>query len=265
MKNRIGVIVLVVICLALGIGLIALRVQSSNQYHADLDTITTLSNKWVKTSADLDEQRNVASSLEKDVEAQKKAAADLSNRLTRVSADLSQTSSNLTETAASLKAAQEEVAKRDARITELEAQNQALDKQAIELGTAITNLTTQISDTQHKLAASEGDKAFLQKELKRLMAEKAELERQFNDLAVLRAQVSRIKHELTVARRLDWIRRGIFADAQRKGAEHLMRGAAAIPSPQAAPSQSSHDLNVEVGADGSVHVVAPATNAPAQK
>ena len=35
-------------------------------------------------------------------------------------------------------------------------------------------------------------------ELKRLMAEKAELERQFNDLAVLRAQVSKLKEELSI-------------------------------------------------------------------
>ncbi len=49
------------------------------------------------------------------------------------------------------------------------------------------------------------------------MAEKAELERQFNDLAVLRAQVSKLKEELSVARRLEWIRQGLFASTEQRG------------------------------------------------
>ena len=109
----------------------------------------------------------------------------------------------------------------------MEAQNQALDKQAVDLSTAITNLTTQIEETKRKLATSEGEKGFLEKELKRLMAEKAELERQFNDLAVLRAQVSKLKEELSVARRLEWIRQGLFASTDQRGAQKLMQGTAA--------------------------------------
>ena len=56
------------------------------------------------------------------------------------------------------------------------------------------------------------------------MAEKAELERQFNDLAVLRAQVSKLKEELSVARRLEWIRQGLFASTEQRGAQKLMQG-----------------------------------------
>ena len=54
------------------------------------------------------------------------------------------------------------------------------------------------------------------------MAEKAELEQQFNDLAVLRAQVAKLKEELNVSRRLEWIRQGLFASGEAKGAEQLM-------------------------------------------
>ena len=100
----------------------------------------------------------------------------MSDNYSKVSANLSQVSNNLAQTEVALKASQEETAKRDAKIAELEAQNQALDKQAVDLSTAITNLTTQIEETKRKLAASEGEKGFLEKELKRLMAEKAELE-----------------------------------------------------------------------------------------
>jgi hypothetical protein len=90
-----------------------------------------------------------------------------------------------------------------------------------------------------------------------MMAEKAELERQFNDLTVLRAQVAKLKQELKVARRLEWIRQGLFASSEQKGAQKLMQGAGASPS-QTKAARPAYDLNVEVGADGSVKVIPPA-------
>jgi hypothetical protein len=95
-----------------------------------------------------------------------------------------------------------------------------------------------------------------------LVAEKAELERQFNDLTVLRAQVSRLKEELSIARRIEWIRQGIFASAEQKGAQKLMQGVGSSQA-QPRPPRSNYDLNVEVSADGSVKVIPPLTNAPA--
>ena len=94
-----------------------------------------------------------------------------------------------------------------------------------------------------------------------MMAEKAELERQFNDLAVLRAQVSKLKQELSIARRLEWIRRGLFASSEQKGAQKLMQGASAPAGPPAV-ARPAYDLNVEVGADGSVKVIPPLNSRP---
>ena len=71
---------------------------------------------------------------------------------------------------AAAEAAKSEMARRDAKINELEAQNTALDKQATDLKSAIGNLEKSIADTEKKLAASEGDREFLLKELKRLQA-----------------------------------------------------------------------------------------------
>ena len=89
-----------------------------------------------------------------------------------------------------------------------------------------------------------------------------ELERQFNDLAVLRAQVSKLQEELSIARRIEWIRQGLFASGEQKGAQKLLQGFNALPSP--AKPKPSYDLNVEVNADGSVKVIPPPTNgAPA--
>jgi chromosome segregation ATPase len=263
MKNRIGVIVLAVICLGLVIGLVASQKQSTDLHRQDAEHIDVLSNKWVKTSADLEEQKQVAAMLEKDLEGQKKSYVDLTN-------NFSQVSGNLTKTEGTLKQTKADLAEREARITVLEnqnkvleSQNQVLDKQAADLSGALTNLTAQIDETQRKLAASEGDKVFLQGELKRLMAEKAELERQFNDLAVLKAQVAKLKEELNIARRIEWIRQGLFASADQKGAQKLMQG---LSTPQAKPPKAGYDLNVEVSADGSVKVIPPlktdATNAP---
>ncbi len=256
MKNRIAIIVLGLLCLGLAIAVITIHNNATEQKRTDTDAILGFSNKWVETSSKFEDQKQVNAELEKDLDGRKKALVELTNNLTTVSSNLADTSANLAKTQDSLKASQEEVAKRDAKIAELETQNQALDKQALDLSTSITNLTLQIADTQKKLAASEGDKAFLEKELNRLMAEKAELERQFNDLTVLRAQVSKLKQELNIARRLEWIRQGLFASSEQKGAQKLMQGLGTPPS-QAKAARPMYDLNVEVGADGSVKVIPP--------
>jgi chromosome segregation ATPase len=253
MKNRIGVIVLVVLCLGLGIGLIASRKQASEQEHQDAERIEVLSNKWVKTSGDLEEQKQVAAMYEKDLDGRKKALNELTNSYSQLAATLTQVSTKLSTTEASLQTSQQELA-----------------KQSAELSTSLTNLTTQIAETQRKLTASEGDKVFLEKELKRLIAEKAELERQFNDLTVMKAQVAKLKQELNISRRLEWIRQGLFANAEQKGAQKLMQGAGTSQAVAKAP-KPAYDLNVEVGADGAVKVIPPlndpagATNPPPAK
>jgi chromosome segregation ATPase len=262
MKNRIGIValVLVLVCLGLGIALITVKKQANVQQAEHAVQSGVLSNNLVQTTEQLDRQKQVNAELEIDRDKRKQQFEELTGKYSALTADLSHVSNNLAQTEVALKASKEETAKRDAKITELEAQNQALDKQALDLSTAITNLTTQIEDTKRKLATSEGEKGFLEKELKRLMAEKSELERQFNDLAVLRAQVSKLKEELSVARRLEWIRQGLFATSEQKGAQRLMQG---IPATQAKAPKPAYDLNVEVNADGTVKVIPSLTNRPA--
>jgi chromosome segregation ATPase len=262
MKNLIGVIILAVVCLGLAVVLISTKKQATVEKLKDVQTILYHSNELVKTTEALTDQRQVNTVLTNDLTSTRTelsstrgelsttrgALANLTNKFTAVAGALSNTE-------ATLKASQTAVAMRDQRIAALETQNRELDDKAISLSAALTNLTTQIEDTQRKLTASEGDKAFLEKELKRMMAEKAELERQFNDLAVLRAQVSKLKEELSIARRLDWLRKGLFSD--EKGAQKLMQG------PPQIDKTNQFDLNVEVNADGSVSIIPPLTNAPA--
>jgi len=105
----------------------------------------------------------------------------------------------------------------------------------------------------------------LEKELKRLMGEKVELERQFSDLNVLRAQVSRLKEEMYVARRIEWMRSGSTPARSKKAPKSSCResNATQTPTGKASP-KPNYDLNVEVTADGSVRVVPAATNSPAK-
>ena len=254
MKTTVALIVLLLACVGLGVALVTRNKQAAEQHQHDNEVILYHSNQLVDANSKLEEQRQVNSNLEKDLSARK---ADIS----KLSTDLTQTGESLSKTEAALKAALEETAKRDAKIAELESQKETLDKQAVDLKSSISGLENKIAETQKRLAASEGDKAFLEKELKRLMAEKAELERQFNDLAVLRAQVHKLKEELSIARRLEWIRQGIFASQDQKGAQKLMQGFASNNTRPA--NTNRYDLNVEVNADGSVKVVEPATAANA--
>jgi len=229
--------------------------DATKQQAKATETIIGLSNNLSFTSAKLDEQRQVAALLEKDLEKQKQTFGELTNNFSQVSTELTKTQSDL-------KAREDEIKQRDAKIADLESQNQALDKQAADLSLAITNLTGQIADTQKKLAASEGDKAFLEKELQRLITEKAELEKQFNDITVLKAQVAKLREELTIARRIEWIRNGLFASSEQKGAQRLMQGFSPVQK-QASAAKPNYDLNVEVTADGSVRVIPGATNSAA--
>ena len=262
MKNLIGVVVLAVVCLGLVVALVLTKRTALQEKRKDVDTILFHSNQWEKTRADLEDHKQVIQNLEKDIETRKQELGELTNKYTEVTAKYSETAATLAKTEQSLKATQDEVAKRDAKITELEAETQSYEQKSNELSVALTNLTVQIAETERKLAASEGNKAFLEKELQRLLTEKAELERQFNDLAALRAQVAKLKEELSIARRLDWIRKGLFASVDQKGAQQLVQRGPGAPA--AGESSTNHyDLNVEVTADGSVRVIPPPTNSPA--
>jgi len=259
MKIKFAFLLFLVLSIALGVALLVTRQQAAEQHDRDVKAILYHSNEWQRAVEKWENEKQANALLNQDLDAQKKAYADLTNQFSLVSANLAKTEATLQTT---LQRDKEEIARRDARIAELESQNAALDQRALDLSTAITNLTAQIEDTKRRLAASEGDKAVLEKELKRLMAEKAELERQFNDLAILRAQVAKLKEELNIARRIEWIRKGLFSPGEVKGAQQLMQPApAAGTSPQPGPR---YDLNVEVNADGSVRVIPPLTNRPAE-
>jgi len=245
-----AIIVLIILAAGLGVGLLVRHNKAIKLEEAQVTEITTFSNRLVETSAKLDEQERVTMFLETNKAMLTRELLSTSNTLTKTAADLAKSRN---DAQAAAEAAKAEMAKRDARIGELETQRDDLTKKMDGLTLDIGNLGKQIAETEKQLAASEGDREFLLKELKRMQTEKAELERQFNDLSLLRTQVAKLKDELSIARRLEWIRMGIYGTQEKKGAELLM-----APTLTGAP-RPAYNLNVELKQDGATTVI---TNTP---
>jgi chromosome segregation ATPase len=247
MKMQLGIIVLVVVCVGLVVVLVTGKKHADVQQKKDTDTILDFSNQLTTANASLDDLRQVNLMLTNDLEASRRTLTTFSNQYVA-------TSSSLSNTEAALKTAQDQ-------ITDLETQNRTLDQKALQMTNTIANLSAQIAETQLKLVASETNNTFLENELKRQVAEKAELERKFNNLSQVRAQVSKLRDDLLVARRLRWMREGTDPSQQRKGGELLMAHA---PATNQVVGPAHYDLNVEVSSDGSVQVVPTTTKASAK-
>ncbi|HWD19821.1 MAG TPA: hypothetical protein VHB20_11140 [Verrucomicrobiae bacterium] len=252
MKDKAAVIVVIIVALGLGIALVVVNNNSRKQQELAQAEMGNLSNQLVTVHTSLQEQQQVNLTLSSNLAA---TTSSYSNKLTESEASFRATQASLDKAQADAKAAAEaaaaEIARRDKKISELENQNAELDKQSVDLHMAITNLETEIGATQKKLAASEGDREFLLKELKRLQSEKADLEKKFNDLAVLKEQVRKLREELSISRRLDWIRRGIYESFSQKGAERLMR------QPERSASNPPPNLSVELHQDGRAPAITP--------
>ena len=256
MKLKVALVIVAIVALGLGIGLIRTNQQAAADRTEATTEISRLSNSWSETSLQLEDQKKKDAALETDISNQVATIATLTNNLL-------QANDTITQKDAALKTAQEEQAQSQKTIAELKGDIDQLDQQAASLTNQINAKDQQIADTKAKLETSEGDKVFLEKELQRLMAEKAELERKFNDLAVLKDQVKKLKEELDVSRRLQWIREGLFATQDQKGAQKLMQGATSQTPKPVTLSTNAYDLNVEVKSDGSVQVIPPVQTTPA--
>ena len=214
------------------------------------------SNEVVRTEGKVNELKSVNTHLETTLARKSDELSSYSNKWSSTTQQLAKTEQLAKDAAA---AAEAEIAKRNSRINELSGEKDELSKKMEGLNVEISGLNTQIKDTETKLAASEGDRALLEKELKRLLAEKAELERKFNDLAVLKKQVQKLKDELSISRRLEFIRKGLYG-FDKKGAEVLNEGVR--PKTVGSNAAPGLVLNATVGTDGSAKVEVT-TNAPA--
>ncbi len=257
MKSKIAIIILIVVCLALGMGLVTEHRKHAQEKKERDDQMALQGKNLEKTHKDLEDQKQVNMTLESDVKSRGEDLKTVSNNLGKVISDLEKSDAQAKATAEQLRTAQSDLAKKDQRIRDLEGERLVLGKQMDQLTNSIGDLNKQIAATVKRLATSQGEKDFLVKELTRMRAEKAELERQFNDLAVLRAQVGKLKEELAIARRLEFIRLNLFGVTAKGGATKLMTP----PKPPSAPG-TNYDLNVEVRDKGGARVVSPTNAAP---
>lgn len=176
-----------------------------------------------------------------------------------------------TQIAALEKSKTEEIAKRDASIKDLQTTRDELNAKIVGLNADIAKLQSNVSTLNARINLLEGeltvannDKTFLTKELQRMQTERTEMERKMNDLSFLREQMSTIKSDQAVARRVDWMRQGTFMD-ERKGAQLLNDGLRPLPAAKPTSTRGSQ-LNVEVHRDGTVTIRPPASAAkPADK
>ena len=262
MKDKGPILVLLIVAAGLGIALIVVNKRAADERKEAADKLAVQSNNVVSAKKSLEELREVNQALETNVAAMR---ADYSNKLALSDANLRSTEAALEKVKAEAKAetkAQADadaaaLAEREKKISDLESRNQELDKQSADLRAAITNLQTQINLTQAELEKAKGNRDLLLSELKRLRAAKEDLERKFDNIAAVRAQLRKLRDDEVIARRLDWMRRGLYAAFGEKGGERLIH-----PSLTALPSAGS-SANVELGRHGPPRIQEnPPTNAP---
>ena len=257
MKIKIGIVILAVIGAGLLIALLATKKEAEELHKKDADALLDFSNQLTTASASLDDLRQVNLVLTNDVVAAHQVLDTVSN-------NLAETTATLADVRSALENSQGQVTNLTTRVSDLEEENKVLDERANSLSNAITALDVQIAETRKQLAAAENNNTFLTFELQKQVRQKAELERKFNDLDEVRAQVKKLRDEAFIARRTEWIREGTSPGEQPKGAQLLMGRATSRPLPAAVTNRTpNYDLNVEVGSDGSVHVLPPPTNSAA--
>jgi len=253
MKSKGIIILLLIICIVLGVALV-FSYKNFEKYEKTAESvIAELSNRWVQVLSEKNLLIMTNNILSTNVQLLTSEFTDLSNRYVRVAAELANMKA---EHEVFVKNATAEAQQKDKKISELQGEKDELTKRMEDLTASIENLEKQISDVQQKLAAAEGDKEFLLKELKRLQAEKAELERQLTSLTFLREQIRKLREELSVSRRLDWIRRGIYDLRDKKIGERLQSGS------KTPKTGTNYPLNVEIKREGGATII---TNTPPAK
>lgn len=256
MSARTLSILLVLAALGLGTGWFLTSKRAAEEHARTASHLMTLSNDLVTTTFKLTEQQKVNASLETNLSSRIVELGMMSNRWSYVAGELTRTEA---DARAAAEEARLEIERRDKQIVGLEGEKDDLTQKMDGLTGEISGLSAKIADTERQLAASEGDREQLQRELKRLLAEKAELERRFNDLAMLREQVKKLKEELSVARRLDFIRRGLYGNFQKKGAQVLRDG---FRPAATTPVDTNQPIEAELGTDGSIKVEVPQAPPP---
>jgi DNA repair exonuclease SbcCD ATPase subunit len=226
------------LCVVLCAGLVYDHRQTTRRAEQSAAGLQRMSNLWHTASQKLEEQRAVNQTLEQDLAASNKPVAGFP-----ASSNASISPESVVPAVATAQGAQP-----DPRLAQLEEERDELTGKLNNLTKSLCDVQTEMSQTQRRLDASEGDRDALLRQLKRLQSQKSKLEEQFNNLAALREQMHRLREEQVVSRRLEWIRRGLYG--QSKGSELLRRSLASAPPPSA-----NYNLDVELRRSGDPKVL----------
>jgi chromosome segregation ATPase len=258
MKPKTATILLAIICLGLGLGMIFQQTtavkagkEAETQQNALKKKITeqniVLDSSGKKLEVLEKNNRNILSKLEKTGEALKTRELDLSH-LAKSLEDASK------EAELAEKKSQEELGARNQKIRDLEEQNDQLNQEKSGFELAIDDLQNRIVATMDQLESAEGDREFLLVELKRLNEEKNEMERQLSNLDLLKEQLSKLKKEISIQKRLGFLKKGLIGIFSKKGGQRLKEAI----KPRIVTT--NYDLNVEIKRSGEVET--PSTEQP---
>jgi len=241
MNIKPGLVILVLAGGGMMAALFAMLKTADGRLETDARVILDLSNQLTTARIGLDELEQVNLRLTNDLMASCQEILNYSNRFAEASGVLA-------ATRVSFQNAQD-------RIAGLLAQNQMLDQRAAAWS---NTFNIQMAETRRRLAEFATNNVFLERELLRQTAARSELEGKFNDLITVRAQVKKLKDDLVASRHLQWMQAGTDPGApQLKDGQRQLSGR----TPTLA-SASRYDLNVEIGSDGAIRVLAAtATNA----
>jgi chromosome segregation ATPase len=184
-----------------------------------------------------------------------------SNDIAAIQSTLSNAYANLDKSRADAKAAADkadaDIADKDKQLTQLQAQNAYLNAESTNLFDAMTKLQAQADAAREKLATTDRDNKLLMSEYNLAEAKREELQKKFNDVAALKAQLKSVQDTIVIARRVDWIERGLYESNDKKGDQVLINPR--VPSSPA----TNVALSVDLHQNGAVRVNSAApTNAP---
>jgi TPP-dependent pyruvate/acetoin dehydrogenase alpha subunit len=82
-------------------------------------------------------------------------------------------------------------------------------------------------------------------------SQKEELQKKLNDVAALKAQLKTVEENIVIARRVDWIERGIYQSIEKKGDQNL------ISPPTSGHPAANVALSVDLHQNGDVRITTP--------
>jgi chromosome segregation ATPase len=205
------------------------------------------------TQADLTKKLNTANSTVSETQ------DALSKLETNYGQKVAEYETFVTKAAQELAAKDEKISALNGELQTAQNKNRDYDSQIKTLNNQMADKNREIDDIGRRLKSTEEDRDHLLLEQKKLIAEKAELEKQFQDILVLRKKVQQLQVELMASKKLEWLRRGFYGGARKKGGSQLM---SMSKKNDRKTVSTNADLNVEVRRDGTVKIVPIETNSP---